>query len=93
MLSRLFARVEGIYDLSLSAFHFITLHIIISKIERAGATSKEKAVTIEEAESDLQERQWLNYFAGAFLSEIKKTKNVTSRNKRVAKHFVIVFAV
>jgi len=50
------------------------LHRIISKIERAGATSKEKAVTIEEAELNLQERQWLNYFAGVFLGEIKKTE-------------------
>ena len=46
---------------------------IISKIKKAGATSKNKAVTIEEAELDLQEQHWLNYFAGAFLGEIKKT--------------------
>ncbi len=51
------------------------LHRIISKIERAGATSKEKAVTIEEAELDLQERQWLSYFAGVFLGEIKETED------------------
>ncbi len=51
------------------------LHRIASKIERAGATSKEKAVTIEEAELDLQERQWLDYFAGAFLGKIKKTED------------------
>ena len=41
----------------------------------SGATSKEKAVTIAEAKLDLQERQWLNYFAGAFLCEIKKTED------------------
>jgi len=46
---------------------------IVSKIEGAGATSKEKAVTIEEARLDLQERNWLNYFAGAFMGKIKKT--------------------
>jgi hypothetical protein len=51
------------------------LHRIVSKIERAGATSKEKAVTVEEAELDLQERQWLNYFAGVFLGEIKRTRD------------------
>jgi len=51
------------------------LHRIISKIERAGATSKDKAVTTEEAGLNLQERQWLNYFAGSFLGEIKKTEN------------------
>jgi len=48
---------------------------IVSKIEKAGATSKEEAVTSEEAELDLEEQAWLNYFAGAFLGEIKKTKD------------------
>jgi len=46
------------------------LHRIISNIERARAISEEKAVTIEEAELDLQERQWLNYFAGAFAKHL-----------------------
>jgi hypothetical protein len=46
---------------------------IAFKIEKAGATSKEKAVTIEEARLNLQERSWLNYFAGAFMGKIKKT--------------------
>ena len=48
---------------------------IVSKIEKAVATSKEEAVTSEEAELDLEEQAWLNYFAGAFLGEIKKTKD------------------
>jgi len=48
---------------------------IISKIEKAGATSIEKAVTIEEAGLDMQEKQWLNYFAGTFLDRIKKTED------------------
>ncbi len=48
---------------------------IINKIEKAGATSREKAVTVEEAELDMQEQQWLNYFAGAFLGRVKKTKD------------------
>ncbi len=48
---------------------------ILSKIEKAGATSKEKAVTVEEAELDLEEQQWLTYFAGGFLSRIKKTED------------------
>jgi len=48
---------------------------IISKIEKAGATSIEKAVTIEEAGLNMQEQQWLNYFAGAFLGKIKKTED------------------
>ena len=49
------------------------LYRIVSKIGRAGANSKAKAVTIEEAGFDLQEQQWLNYFAGAFLGKVKKT--------------------
>jgi hypothetical protein len=63
------------YHLSLSGIQFKMRYRIISKIEKAGATSIEKAVTIEEAELDLQEQQWLKYFAGAFLDKIKKTKN------------------
>ena len=61
--------------MSLSGFQFRMHYRIISKIEKAGATSIEKAVTVEEAELDLQEQEWLDYFAGAFLGEIKKTKN------------------
>jgi len=48
---------------------------IAFKIKKAGATSKEKAVTIEEAKLDLKEQQWLDYVAGGFLSTIKKTKD------------------
>jgi hypothetical protein len=48
---------------------------IVSKIEKAGANSKEGAVTIEEAELDFEELQWLDYFAGGFLSRIKKTED------------------
>jgi len=59
--------------LSLSGIQFKMHHRILSKIENAGATSIEKAVTIEEAGLDVQEQQWLNYFAGAFLGKIKKT--------------------
>ena len=48
-------------------------HKIIRKFEKAGATSKEKAVTFDEADLDLQEQYWLGYFAGTFLGKIKKT--------------------
>jgi len=48
---------------------------ITYRLEKAGATSRENAVTIEEAELDLQEQQWLNYFAGGFFSEIRKTED------------------
>ena len=71
----LFPRVEGICDLSFSGLENIMLHRIVSKIGRAGATSKAKAVTIEEAELDLQEQHWLSYFAGAFLGKVKKTED------------------
>ena len=36
---------------------------------------KEKAVTFEEADLDLQEMYWLDYFAGSFLGSIKKTRD------------------
>lgn len=44
------------------------------KFEKAGAVSMEKAVTIEDAKLDEQEQYWLDYFAGSFLCQIKKTK-------------------
>ena len=34
-----------------------------------------KALTVEEIGLDQQERYWLDYFAGAFLETIKKTKD------------------
>ena len=48
---------------------------IIHKLGKAGATSKENAVTIEEADLDLPEEYWLSYFAGVFLEKIKKTED------------------
>jgi len=61
--------------LSLSGIQFKMRYRIVSKIEKAGATSKEKAVTIEEANLDSKEKQWLGYFAGVFLGKIKKTED------------------
>jgi len=61
--------------LSLSGIQFRMGYRIAFKIEKAGATSKEKAVTIEEAKLDPQERSWLNYFAGTFMGKIKKTED------------------
>jgi len=60
--------------LDLSGTQFKMHYMIISKLREVGATSREKAVTIEEAGLDPQEQQWLPYFAGAFLETIKKTK-------------------
>ena len=48
-------------------------HRLVRKFEKVGATSEEKAVTFEEANLDLQEKYWLDYFAGSFLGKIKKT--------------------
>jgi hypothetical protein len=61
--------------LSLSGIQFKMRYRIVSKIEKAGASSKEEAVTIEEADLDFEELQWLDYFAGGFLSRIKKTED------------------
>ena len=48
---------------------------IIHRLEKAGATSEEKAVTIEEAGFDLEEEQWLGYFAGGLFSAIMQTED------------------
>ena len=48
---------------------------LIRKFRKVGATSKEKAVTFDEADLDLQEQYWLDYFAGVFLGRIKKTED------------------
>ncbi|MDG6222153.1 MAG: hypothetical protein IAX21_08670 [Candidatus Bathyarchaeota archaeon] len=50
-------------------------HRLIRKLEKAGATSVETAVTFQEANLDDQEEYWLSYFAGSFLGKIKKTQN------------------
>jgi len=50
-------------------------HKIARKLEKAGATSIEKAITFEDAKLNEQEEYWLDYFAGVFLGKIKKTKN------------------
>lgn len=54
---------------------FLMEHRIVRKFEKAGATSKEKAVTISKAKLDFEEQCWLDYFAGAFLGKVKKTEN------------------
>ena len=61
--------------MSLSGLQFKVRHRIILKIEKAGGTSREKAVTVEKAGLNVQEQLWLSYFAGAFLDIIKKTKD------------------
>ena len=45
------------------------------KLLSAGATSIDKAVTIEEADLDMQEQNWLDYVAGGLFACVKKTKS------------------
>ena len=59
--------------MSLSGFQFKMQYKILSKLRKAGAFSKDNAVTIREADLNLQEQMWLDYFAGSFLGKIKKT--------------------
>lgn len=59
--------------MSLSGFQFKMQYKILNKLKKAGAVSKDNAVTIGEADLDYQEQMWLDYFAGVFLGKIKKT--------------------
>jgi hypothetical protein len=59
----------------MSGIQFKMHQRLIRKFARAGATSEDTAVTFEEADLDLQEQCWLDYFAGTFLGSIKKTKD------------------
>ena len=61
--------------MSLSGIQFKMRQRLIHKFEKAGATSEEKAVTFIEADLDFQEQCWLDYFAGSFLGNIKKTRD------------------
>jgi len=61
--------------LSLSGFQFKMHYKILHKLRKAGAISKDSAVTTGEAELDGQEQMWLDYFAGEFLGKIKKTQD------------------
>lgn len=59
--------------MAMSGIQFKMHQKIIHKFKKLGATSREKAVTLEEADLDLPEQYWLSYFAGTFLGRIKKT--------------------
>lgn len=48
---------------------------IIQKLREAGAVSRKTAATIEEADLDIQEQRWLEYFAGVFLGKVKKKED------------------
>ena len=46
-----------------------------AKLKSVGATSRVKAVTIQEAGFNTQELNWLNYIAGGLVSKVKETKD------------------
>ena len=54
---------------------FATQQRIIAKLLAMGATSREKAVTAQEAHLDMQEQNWLHYIAGGLLARVRKTKD------------------
>ena len=59
--------------MSMSGIQFKMQNRLVRKFEKAGALSKEKAVTFEEANLDLQEQYWLPYLVGNLLGNIRKT--------------------
>ena len=59
----------------MSGMQFKMKQRLMRKFEKAGAFSVETAVTLKEAQLDHQEACWLDYFAGSFLGDIKKTKD------------------
>ena len=61
--------------MSLSGFQFKMHYKILHKLRKAGAVTKDSAVTIGEAELNREEQMWLDYFAGSFLGRIKKTQD------------------
>ena len=54
---------------------FAVQQSIIAKLITIDATSREKAVTMQEALLDKQEQNWLNYIAGGLFSKVKKTED------------------
>ena len=46
---------------------------IRTKLLAAGATSRERAATVQEAHLDAQEQNWLHYIAGGLFAKVKKT--------------------
>jgi ribosomal protein S8E len=48
---------------------------IASKLKAVGANSKDKAVTVREANFDDPEQNWLVYIAGGLFALVKKTQD------------------
>ena len=48
---------------------------IIKKIEKVGVNSKKNAISVIDANLDLQEQYWLPYLLGNFPDSLRKTSN------------------
>ena len=48
---------------------------IRAKLQSVDAISIDKAVTIKEANLNMQEQNWLDYVAGGLFAKVKKTKD------------------
>ena len=48
---------------------------IKGKLKAAGATSREKAITAQQADFNIQEQNWIHYIAGGMFAAVKKTGN------------------
>jgi hypothetical protein len=48
---------------------------IRAKLLAVGATSRQKAVTVQEAHFDMQEQNWLHYIAGGLFASVNKTED------------------
>ena len=68
-------KVGVVKYLSMSRIEFKMRQRIIQKFENVGANSKKTAVTIVDANLDLQEQYWLPYLVGSLLGSIRKTSD------------------
>jgi len=56
-----------------SGVFFAMQESIRAKLLAVGATSRQKAVTVQEAHFDMQEQNWLHYIAGGLFARVSKT--------------------
>jgi len=65
-----------VFEMEAVAMTFLGIQERIwTKLTAAGATSIERAVTVQEAHLDMQEQNWLNYIAGGLFARVKKTQD------------------
>ena len=58
-----------------SGVFFAMQESIRAKLLAVGATSRQKAVTVQEAHFDMQEQNWLHYIAGGLFASVNKTED------------------